>query len=140
MLNHDFRKSWRHDKNGRRAGAAAPRFSEVKSSAVDIGLRAQPALRSIVALMVLGGVSAAFASDAEIYDKKCKVCHSIAGVGGAKADKGGPLDGVGSKRDEAWLRAYFADPKSQIEDAKMPKLKLASEEWDAMVRYMLSLK
>ena len=56
------------------------------------------------------------------------------------ADKGGALDGVGGKRDEAWLRAYLADPKSQIPDAKMPNLKLAPADLDALVAYMLSLK
>lgn len=94
----------------------------------------------LAALVVGSSVSVAVADDAALYEKKCKVCHSIAGVAGAKADKGGPLDGVGSKHDEAWLRAYFADPKSKIEGAKMPKMNLNSEEWDAMVRYMLSLK
>ncbi|HWP66455.1 MAG TPA: cytochrome c [Candidatus Limnocylindria bacterium] len=85
--------------------------------------------------------SVAQADDAKaLYDKKCKVCHSLGGEGGKFADKGGPLDGVGSKRDEAWLRAYFADPKSKIADAKMPKLKLTDAEWDALVAYMLSLK
>lgn len=94
-----------------------------------------------VAMLVLAfSGSVALADDAAIYDKKCKVCHSIAGIAGAKGDKGGPLDGVGSKRDEAWLRAYFADPKSKVDNAKMPKMNLSSEEWDAMVRYMLSLK
>ena len=85
--------------------------------------------------------AAASADDGQaLYDKKCKSCHSIGGQGGKFADKGGPLDGVGSKRDEAWLRAYFADPKSKIPDAKMPKLKLAPAEWDALVKYMLTLK
>jgi nitric oxide reductase subunit C len=77
---------------------------------------------------------------AALYEKKCAACHSLAGKAGKFADKGGPLDGIGSKRDEAWLRAYFADPKSKIPDAKMPKLKLTPAEWDAMVAYMLSLK
>jgi len=96
--------------------------------------------RIIVASLVLWiGASAAVADDAAVYEKKCKVCHSIAGVGGPKADKGGPLDGIGSKHDEAWLRAYFADPKSKIEGAKMPKMNLTAAEWDAVVRYMLSL-
>ena len=75
-----------------------------------------------------------------LYDKKCKTCHSLEGDAGKFADKGGPLDGVGSKRDEAWLRAYFADPKSKIPDAKMPKLKLSPAEWEALVAYMLTLK
>ena len=52
----------------------------------------------------------AWALDASaLYDKKCKSCHSLGGVAGPMAKVGGPLDGVGSKRDEAWLRAYFKD-------------------------------
>ncbi len=68
------------------------------------------------------------------------MCHSIKGVGGKMAKTGGPLDGVGSKRDEAWLRAYFAEPKSKIPNAKMPKISLSKEDWDAVIQYMLSLK
>ncbi len=75
-----------------------------------------------------------------LYKAKCELCHSIAGTGGLKKDLGGPLDGVGSNRDEAWLRAYFADPKSKIENAKMPKMPLTEAEWDEMVAYMLILK
>ena len=83
----------------------------------------------------------ALAADApESYDKKCKLCHSIKGDGGKQAEKGGPLDGVGSKRDAAWLEAYFRDPKSKMPDAKMPKLKYTDEELKALVDYMLSLK
>ena len=75
-----------------------------------------------------------------LYDKKCKACHSIGDDKGKFADKGGPLDNVGSKRDEAWLKAYTADPKSKMPDAKMPKIKLTPEELDSVVKYMLSLK
>jgi len=32
----------------------------------------------------------------------------LGGVTGPMAKVGGPLDGVGSKRDEVWLRAYFS--------------------------------
>lgn len=92
------------------------------------------------AVLLLAG-SVVRAEDAKaLYDKKCKTCHSLKGDAGKFADKGGALDGVGSKRDEAWLRAYFADPKSKIPDAKMPKLKLTPAEWDTLVAYMLTLK
>ena len=91
-----------------------------------------------VALLTAG---AAWAADGEaIYEKKCKTCHSIGGVGGKMAKMGGALDGVGAKRDAAWLQAYLEDPKSQIPKAKMPKLKLSKEELDAVVKYMLTLK
>ena len=93
---------------------------------------------ALVMLTVIG--SAAFAQDAAVFEKKCKTCHSVAGVGGPKADKGGPLDGIGKKHDDAWLRAYLTDPKSQKPDSKMPKLAIAPDEMDSIVKYLLSLK
>lgn len=99
---------------------------------------------TILATFLAAGLlhaSSGRADDAKaLYDKKCKACHSIGDDKGKFADKGGPLDHVGSKRDEAWLRAYLADPKSKIPDAKMPKLKLSAAEFDTLVQYMLSLK
>jgi len=92
-----------------------------------------------LAALLAGSVVRA-ADGAAIYEQKCKMCHSIGGVGGKMAKTGGPLDGVGSKRDEAWLRAYFGDPKSKIPNAKMPKMNLPKEDWDAVIQYMLTLK
>lgn len=93
-----------------------------------------------VLLVVATGIPAVAADAPELYEKKCKVCHSIKGEGGKQAEKGGKLDGVGAKRDAAWLKAYLEDPKSKIPDGKMPKLKLAPEESDALVTYLLTLK
>lgn len=85
--------------------------------------------------------SIAQAGDApEVYSKKCELCHSINGQGGKKKDVGGALDGVGGKRDEAWLRAYIADPKSKMPESKMPKLNLAPADMDSVVKYLLTLK
>jgi mono/diheme cytochrome c family protein len=93
------------------------------------------------ALVVVTAVLPAFAGEVpEAYEKKCKVCHSIKGEGGKQAEKGGPLDGVGAKRDQAWLKAYLEDPKSKIPDGKMPKLKLTSEEFEAILAYMSTVK
>ncbi len=72
--------------------------------------------------------------------KKCISCHSLGSEKGAMAKLGGPLDGVGSKRDAAWLKAYLADPKSKIPNAKMPKQNLSEKEIDDLTQYMLSLK
>lgn len=90
--------------------------------------------------LTLSGAAGAEEDGKALYDKKCKLCHAIGSDRGAKAEIGGPLDGVGSKRDEAWLRAYLADPKSKVEGAKMPKLKLTDGELTALVKFMLSLK
>jgi mono/diheme cytochrome c family protein len=76
----------------------------------------------------------------EIYNKKCKACHSIGGAGGPMAKTGGALDDVGAKRDEAWLRAYLKDPKSKMDNAKMPKIALSDAEMDQIITYLLTLK
>ena len=76
----------------------------------------------------------------EVYNKKCKACHSIGGVGGPMAKSGGALDDVGAKRDDAWLRAYLKDPKSKMDNAKMPKLGLSDADLDQLVAYLMTLK
>ncbi|MFI5363989.1 MAG: c-type cytochrome [Candidatus Binatia bacterium] len=90
-------------------------------------------------LLVLSGTVWA-ADGAAVYEKKCKTCHSVGGVGGPMAKTGGPLDGVGGKRDEAWLHDYLKDPKSKNPNAKMPKMSLSDDDLSAVVTYMLSLK
>lgn len=92
---------------------------------------------AIIGAIVVLGATAWAADGAAVYDKKCKACHSLGGVAGPMAKMGGPLDGVGAKHDEAWLKAYIADPKSKIPEAKMPKLNLPSEDTDAVVAYIL---
>lgn len=99
------------------------------------------AIVGVIGSMLLAGTTARAGVDVKpMYDKYCKVCHSIAGDGGKQAEKGGALDGVGSKRDGDWLKKYIADPKSVLPESKMPKLKMTDEELDAYVQYMLSLK
>lgn len=91
-------------------------------------------------LIVLLTAAAASASDgAAIYESKCKVCHSVAGAAGPMAQMGGPLDGVGTKRDEAWMRSYLKDPKSVMPEAKMKPVALSDEDFEAIVAYMMSL-
>ena len=100
-------------------------------------------MKKVIAMTVIGTVlaGAAWAADAPAaFDKKCKPCHSVAGAGGPMAKLGGPLDDAGAKHDEAWLRAYIADPKSKVPDAKMPKAQLSTEELDAIVKYVAGLK
>lgn len=94
----------------------------------------------VLFLLIVGTVAAHAASAPEVYEKKCKLCHSIGGDAGKQAEKGGKLDGVGAKRDAAWLEKYLRDPKAAMPDAKMPKMKLSDEELKTLVDYMLSLK
>jgi len=100
-------------------------------------------MKKLLGVLIVSTLLAATAWSAEappVYDKKCKACHSIGGVGGPMAKMGGPLDGVGAQRDAAWLKAFLKDPKSQMPNAKMPKVSLTDDEVDALVNFMLTLK
>lgn len=107
-----------------------------------MGIYGRP-LVAIATLAVIGGATSAWAGAAEgkaVYEKQCKMCHSVAGDGGKMAATGGPLDGVGAKRDDAWLKAYISDPKSKIPTSKMPKLKVAPQDLDDVAAFLLTLK
>jgi cytochrome c2 len=96
-----------------------------------------------VTFAVTAGATHAWAGAAEgkaVYEKQCKTCHSIAGEGGKMAATGGPLDGVGAKRDAAWLKEYISDPKAKLPTSKMPKLKLAPQDLDDVVAFLGTLK
>jgi nitric oxide reductase subunit C len=104
-------------------------------------------LRSVSLFAALGALGAmaslAHAGADEggaLYEKQCKVCHSLKGDAGKMADKGGPLDGIGAKRDAGWLKAYLQDPKSKNPDSKMPKMKLGEQQIDDLVAFLQTLK
>jgi cytochrome c2 len=89
----------------------------------------------------IGTATAAAEDGKKIFEaKKCINCHSLGTQKGPMVKLGGPLDGVGGKRDAAWLKGYLTDPKSQLANAKMPKTALTEKEIDDLVQYMLSLK
>jgi mono/diheme cytochrome c family protein len=88
------------------------------------------------ATFVWGGVD----EGRQLYEKQCIFCHSIAGKGGRLAETGGPLDGVGTKRDAAWLRKYLHDPRSALPNAKMPKMRFSDAQLGDLVAFMLTLK
>ena len=69
---------------------------------------------------------------------KCSRCHTIGEPGVKKL--GGALDGVGSRRDATWLREYLLDPKSKVDEARMPAVELPEAELEALIAYLLSLK
>jgi mono/diheme cytochrome c family protein len=103
-------------------------------------------------IVALAWPGAARAQDAEkgktVYEgaaPKCKVCHSIGGVGNAK----GSLDDVGTKLSAADIKAWLRTPKEMSAKAKavrrppMPaytKEKLPDADLDALAAYLSSLK
>jgi cytochrome c2 len=98
----------------------------------------------VTSLWFLAGTGTVFAGAEDgkkaFEAKKCINCHSLGSEKGPMAKLGGPLDGVGAKRDAAWLKGYLTDPKSKIPDSKMPKQKLTEQEINDLTQYMLSLK
>jgi mono/diheme cytochrome c family protein len=98
----------------------------------------------VTSLWLLAGAGTVFAGAEDgkkaFEAKKCITCHSLGSEKGTMAKLGGPLDGVGAKRDAAWLKAYLVDPKSKVPNSKMPKQNLTEKEIDDLTQYMLSLK
>ena len=92
-------------------------------------------------LVLAGPARAGAAEGAKVFeDNKCIACHSVNGRAGKLAKKGGPLDGVGAKRDAAWLKKYLQAPTSMIPDAQMEKCDVTGADLDALVAYLGSLK
>jgi cytochrome c2 len=74
----------------------------------------------------------------KVYAKhKCKLCHSIDGVGNKKS----PLDGVGSKLNVEDMTTWIVDPKKMLATTKMKAYpNLPNKDLEDLVAYMMSLK
>ena len=108
--------------------------------------------RSVLVMVgVLGLPATAVAQDKALIERgmkvyaeqKCSVCHSIDGKGNAK----GPLDSVGLKLSADEIREWMVHPAEMTKKTKAERKppmraypKLAKEDLDAVVAYMLSLK
>jgi nitric oxide reductase subunit C len=67
----------------------------------------------------------------------CLACHSLGGQGGAV---GPSLDGIGSRRDEAWLKTWLADPAKVKPGTTMPNLQLGQADIDTLAHYLAQQK
>ena len=72
----------------------------------------------------------------------CLSCHELFGNG---TSFGPPLDGVGSRRDLAWLKQYLRSPRPGVGDRtyrlRMPAYdKLEVDELDALATYLGALR
>ena len=87
--------------------------------------QSEPALLSTPDFVVQGAL---------IYQTNhCDACHQIMGAG---KKLGPPLDGVGKRRDRAWLKKHFEDPKSTSPGSMMPAYKFTPVEMDAICKYL----
>lgn len=101
-------------------------------------------------LMVLCFAMPALAQDKAKVDlgmslfssQKCTMCHSAGGKGNPK----GPLDGIARKHSIENIRLWIVDPVAMREKTKaartpvMKPVKLTSEQVDALVAYLQTLK
>ncbi len=92
----------------------------------------------------VGVASAAVSSSAkplppppQKFSQMCTACHSLGGKGGAV---GPALDGVGSRRDAAYLDSWLKDPLIVKPGTLMPKLPLTDAERAELVGYLSQLK
>lgn len=81
----------------------------------------------------------------KVYANKCSTCHTIGG--GRRA--GPDLVGVVERRDHTWLKNWLKDPTTMLQNdslamallaeakgVKMPNMKLADRDIDALIHYM----
>ncbi|MBX7056595.1 MAG: c-type cytochrome [Leptospirales bacterium] len=73
----------------------------------------------------------------EKFGQLCTACHSLGGQGG---NVGPALDGVGARRDLAYLDRWLSDPQSVKPGTAMPKLPLSDAERAALVAFLATLK
>jgi ubiquinol-cytochrome c reductase cytochrome b subunit len=80
----------------------------------------------------------AFAREgAIIYQRfQCGACHAVNGAG---AKLGPPLNGLAKRREAAWVKAHFLDPKKFVPDTTMPAYKFTPAENENITQYLLSL-
>lgn len=108
-------------------------------------------MRSIIVAITicLGMATTAAAQDPKVAkgekvytDQKCAMCHSI----GAKGNKKGPLDSVGSKLSADEIRTWITNAKAmtaKTKAARKPDMKaysLPSDDLDALLAYLATLK
>jgi mono/diheme cytochrome c family protein len=111
-------------------------------------LAAAPVLALILSAPLMADDAAKIEKGKKVYEgatPKCKVCHSIGGVGNAK----GALEGVSLKAKADDIKAWLRTPKEMTEKTKAtrkpampayPKEKLAEDDLEALTAYLLSLK
>jgi len=79
-----------------------------------------------------------FAADgAALFDKnRCGVCHSVNGVGGKI---GPPLNGLSTRRTEAWVEEHFQNPRKMSPGTSMPPYPFSPTDMQNEVSYLFTL-
>lgn len=72
-----------------------------------------------------------------IFNQMCTACHTLQGQGG---NVGPILDGVGSRRDMAFLKQWLTNPYDIKADSKMPKMPLSEKDIEELASFLANLK
>lgn len=73
----------------------------------------------------------------QIFNQMCIACHSLEHQGG---NVGPALDGIGDRRDIAFLRSWLTDPLAIKPDSKMPKLPLSESDITELAAFLSQIK
>ena len=73
----------------------------------------------------------------QVFNQLCLACHSLGGQGG---NVGPALDGVGARRDAAYITRWLENPQALKPDSKMPKLPLTAAQIHELVAFLSQLK
>lgn len=102
------------------------------------GFPPKPSLMPIAVPASGGGTAVAVtANRPQIFNQLCVACHALGGQGGAV---GPALDGVGGRRDPAYLHRWLTNPLAVKADARMPKLPLTDGQIEELVAFLSHLK
>jgi nitric oxide reductase subunit C len=69
----------------------------------------------------------------QVFNQICVACHTLNGQGG---NIGPALDGIGDRRDLAYLTAWLKDPLAVKPDSKMPKMPLSDSDITELAAFL----
>jgi nitric oxide reductase subunit C len=92
---------------------------------------------AVVASPATAGSVAATSNRPQIFNQMCIACHTLQGQGGAV---GPVLDGIGSRREKAFILSWLKDPVKIKPDSKMPKLPLSEADIVELAAFLSQLK
>jgi mono/diheme cytochrome c family protein len=135
----------RHDKDWMLVHFKQPEATSPGSAMAPVNLTA-PQMNDLAAAMLaltpdngdLITNTPEFAADgAALYQKNfCFACHMVNGVGG----KTGPvLNGLGTRRSEAWTAEHFVNPQKMSPGTPMPPYKFARKDMQDIISYLFTL-
>jgi nitric oxide reductase subunit C len=137
--------SRRHDASWMLAHFTSPQSVSPGSAMAPVDLKG-PQLNDLAAAMLaltpdngdITKTAPAFVVEgAATYQKNfCSACHMVNGVGG----KTGPaLNGLSSRRTEAWTIEHFQNPQKVSPGTPMPPYRFSATEMQSIVSYLFTL-